>query len=373
MIFMPIVVPFYQSNGLGMTEVMLLQGIYSVSIVILEIPSGYFADVIGRKKTLIIGAVMGFTGFLVYSFSFGFWGFLVAEIILGIGSSFISGSDSALLYDTLLDMKKEKQYIKYEGRITSIGNIAEAIAGTIGGILAGISIRYPYFAQTAIAFIAVPSAILLIEPARHKRMLKMRFRDILNVVRYALIENKELRRNILFSSVIGTSTLTMAWFIQPFFQVIELPIEMFGILWTLLNLTVGLVAAIAYKIEAKIGQVRSIILITLIIPASYLVLSAYQTIYALIVIFLFYIIRGFATPVLKDYIQRMSESDVRATVMSVRNFIIRLNFMLIGPLLGWLTDLYSLKQALFVAGIIFITLATGTMFLFITAIRNPKH
>ena len=97
-----------------MKDVMLLQAIYSVTIVVLEIPSGYLADAVGRKKTLVFGAIMGFFGFLTYSFSYGFIGFLIAEIILGIGQSMLSGADSALLYDTLLDMKKEKEYIKYD-------------------------------------------------------------------------------------------------------------------------------------------------------------------------------------------------------------------------------------------------------------------
>ncbi|RPI41295.1 MAG: MFS transporter, partial [Bacteroidetes bacterium] len=97
MLFMPIVVPFYESNGLSMTDIMILQAVYSVAIVILEIPSGYLADVIGRRKTLIMGSVFGTLGFMTYSLSHGFTGFLVAEVILGIGQSCISGADSAML------------------------------------------------------------------------------------------------------------------------------------------------------------------------------------------------------------------------------------------------------------------------------------
>ncbi len=317
---MPIVVPFYKANGLGMKDVMLLQGVYSITIVILEIPSGYFADVIGRKKTIVIGAFMGFLGFLTYSLSFGFWGFLLAETILGIGQSFISGSDSALLYDTLLDLKREGEYIKFEGRLTSFGNIAEAVAGTLGGLLAAASVRYPYIAQTFVAFLAVPSSLLLIEPSRHKRLLKMRFKDILATVRYALIEDKPLKRNILFSSITGTATLTMAWFVQPFFEHVHLSLQLYGILWTALNLTVGLVALAAYKIEARLGPVHSVLIIATLVPAGYICLYFFHSIYAISILFLFYVVRGFATPVLKDYINRMTVSETRATVLSVRNF-----------------------------------------------------
>jgi MFS family permease len=108
MLYMPIVVPFYVSNGLTMKDIMVLQAIYSIAIVILEIPSGYLADVIGRRKTLILGAVFGTIGFATYSFSYGFLGFLIAEVILGIGQSCISGADSAMLYDSLLERGEEK-------------------------------------------------------------------------------------------------------------------------------------------------------------------------------------------------------------------------------------------------------------------------
>ncbi len=100
MLTMPIIVLFYQENGLSMQDVLLLKGIYSVAVVLLEIPSGYVADIWGRKKSLILGAIFGCAGFVIYSFSYGFSGFLLAELILGIGGSFISGSDSAMLYDT---------------------------------------------------------------------------------------------------------------------------------------------------------------------------------------------------------------------------------------------------------------------------------
>ena len=75
---MPIVVLFYQDNGMGMHEIFLLKAIYSVAIVIMEIPSGWMADVWGRKKTLILGSILGSAGFLMYSFSYGFFAFALA-------------------------------------------------------------------------------------------------------------------------------------------------------------------------------------------------------------------------------------------------------------------------------------------------------
>ena len=54
---MPIAVPFFQSKGLSMQEVFSLQALFAVAVLAMEVPSGYLADRLGRKPTLIIGAV----------------------------------------------------------------------------------------------------------------------------------------------------------------------------------------------------------------------------------------------------------------------------------------------------------------------------
>jgi MFS family permease len=365
MLYMPIVVPFYESNGLSMKDIMLLQAVYSIAIVVLEIPSGYLADVIGRRKTLIIGAIFGTIGFTTYSFSYGFIGFLIAEIILGIGQSCISGADSAMLYDSLLERGEEKKYTRFEGRITSLGNIAEAVAGIAGGLLAGITLRAPYIAQAFVAFIALPAAITLVEPTRKVPLIKAGIMEIVRIARFALFEDRPLRRNILFSAITGTATLTMAWFAQPFFEYTRIDIAWFGLLWTSLNLTVAITSYWSHSLESKLGQRWSILIIALLIPLGYLALGRFHLPSGLIILYLFYLVRGFATPVLKDYINRVTASHIRATVLSVRNFIIRLLFSLTGPLLGWVKDLYSLPQALTLAGIIFLVLTVITAILFI--------
>lgn len=369
MLFMPIVVPFYESNGLSMKDIMVLQAIYSIAIVVLEIPSGYMADVIGRRKTLIIGAVFGTAGFATYSLSHGFTGFLVAEIVLGIGQSCISGADSAMLYDSLLEKDQRDKYTRYEGRITSLGNLAEAVAGILGGLLAGIALRVPYIAQTAISLIALPAAITLREPARKVPMVRASFMEILRIANFALFRDRPLRRNILFSAITGTATLTMAWFAQPFFEYSKIDIVWFGVLWTSLNLTVAVTSYSAHYFERILGRSRSILLIAIMIPAGYLALGRFHEPTGLIILYLFYLVRGFATPVLKDYINRLTSSHIRATVLSVRNFIIRLFFAITGPLFGWIKDLYSLPEALTLAGFVFLVLSIIAALLFISSRR----
>ena len=351
---MPIIIIFYQDNGLKMTDIMLLKSIYSIAVVCIEIPSGYCADVWGRKKTLVLGTSLAFLGFLTYSFSFSFFGFLIAEIVLGLGHSLISGADAAMLYDTLKENSKEDKYLKYEGKITSLGNFSEALAGIAGGLLAAASLRLPFICQTFIAFIGVPAAILLSEPKTTIIKGHRGMKDILYTVKYALVENKQLRWNIIFSSIIGCSTLTMAWFVQPYFTEAKIPLAYFGILWTALNLSVGATSMYAFQANEKYGQMTLSVIIGVGIALGYILSGIWISVYGLATIFAFYLLRGIATPVLKDYINKITDSDIRATVLSVRNFIIRLLFAGIAPILGILTDTVSLSTAMIISGCIFL-------------------
>jgi len=95
-LFVPIIVPFYQANGLSRTQMYLLQSLFALTIVFLEVPSGYFADCVGRKQSILLGAILSTAGFILYSVSYGFFHLLLAEVVLGIGYSFISGADTAL-------------------------------------------------------------------------------------------------------------------------------------------------------------------------------------------------------------------------------------------------------------------------------------
>lgn len=357
MIMLPIVVLFYQEQGLNMFQVIILQAVFSIVVFITEIPSGYLADRIGRKKSIIIGATLGALGLGIFSLSHSFWELLVAEIILGIAAGFISGADSALLYDSLLEIHDEDRYQAIQGKYSALGNFSEGMAGILGGFLALISLRTPVIAQTAIYFLAIPVALSLKEPARHVYAIaEGNMKGMADTVKYALHKNKEVKWLVLYSAFIGTSTFTAVWFIQPIWKETGVPLELFGVLWAMLQFTAGIFSILAHHFSKKIELKWLLTLLFAMSTGAYIVLGLFQGIWMSTLFFLFYIVRGLKTPIINDALNKRIPSHRRATILSIQSLCMRLSFVFIGPYIGWIADIWTFSEAFLMAAIIFAAL-----------------
>ena len=342
MVAMPIIVLFFQEHGLTLTEVMILQSIYSFSVALFEIPSGFIADIFGRKRTIVVSTIFTFIGFLVFSFFGGFYAFAIAQVLVGIGGSLMSGSDSAIIYDTLLETNSENTYTKIEGRSYAIGNFSEAFAGILGGFLAVGSIYLPIYVQTAILFFSIPISFTLIEPKMHKEnKLDRSLKAVLDIVKLAMVDNQKLKWLIIYSSAMGVATLSMAWFAQPFFKSINIPLAYFGILWAALNFSAGITSFNAYQLDKK-NKYKILFYLSLAMPTLFLFLGFNASVFGLIFILLIYLLRGILTPILRNEINENTTSNKRATVLSIRSLIIRISFAISAPILGYIADNYTL-------------------------------
>lgn len=131
-LYIPIIVLFYQDNGLSMAQIMIIQSISSLLIILLEVPSGYFADLFGRKKSLMITGFSATIAMFIFAVGTNFYYFLFANIFWAIAGSFISGADSAFVYDTLKDLNKEDSYKKTWGNIAFYYSVGASFASVIG-------------------------------------------------------------------------------------------------------------------------------------------------------------------------------------------------------------------------------------------------
>lgn len=351
----PIITIFWLSKSLTLTEVFWIQSIFSFAILLFEVPSGYFADKFGRKNSIILGSIFVFLGFLLYGFGETFWHFAFINILLGVGASFFSGADPALLYDTLIELKREKEYQKIESSYFAITGYSEAIAAICGGFLASVHMHESFFVQAGILFFLIPLAFMLKEPKIQKEQIHEKAAGIHKVVKFALNDHKEIKWLIFYAGFLATSIWATAWFAQPFWQHIGVPIALFGVLWASLSGACGIFAPFAPKFEKYLGRKNALISLILFPFLGYLGLGVFQnSLWAIIFFLPFMFAFAVSIPIIKTYINRLTSSNIRATILSVQSMMEKLIFAIVGPFIGWSLDAFSFREAFFISTFFFL-------------------
>lgn len=363
--FVPIMVLFWQDNGLSLTQIMLLQSGYSILTLILEVPSGYYADSVGRKKSIIISSFFLVLSITIYSFSTNFWQFLVAEGIFAFSASFLSGADSAFIYDTLVELKREKEYKKIWGNLMSVSLLSMAAGSIIGGFMAKLGFRYTFFLTIPFVILVIPIAFSLKEPKRYKEIFEKNYlKEIWKILKNVIWQNHRLRWLILYSALIFAFNQSALWLYQPYFELSGLDVAYFGIVFASFQFVAAITARYAHRIEETLGEKFSLISLLFLIGISDLLMSNFIFLFSFSFAFIHQFIRSFKNVVIIDYINREIKSSIRATVLSVENFVRRGLYALLIPIVGWIADIYSLRQALTVLGITTLSVAVIILFVF---------
>ncbi|MBK9125382.1 MAG: MFS transporter [Chloroflexi bacterium] len=103
--------------------------------VVFEVPTGVLSDRVGRKATVVLGALFSTAGIVCYALAQDATLIFIGSVIGGISTAFYSGNNDALLYDLLVDHGKEHQFRDYLGRTSSMFQAAGAVSAVIGGVL----------------------------------------------------------------------------------------------------------------------------------------------------------------------------------------------------------------------------------------------
>jgi MFS family permease len=356
LIIMPVIVPFFQDRGLSQTQIFLLESVIAATIVILELPSGYFADRLGRKNSMFIGVILSCLAYFIYSLDCNFNSLLFANLIMGAGYSFISGADSAIAYESFKAIKLERKYLKYESRVISSSAISQVLASFIGGALGAMSLHYATIGQFVIYLFMIPCVVLLCEPPHSKEIQIHSLKVFIQKTKKILAKRNNTFWLILYFTVTGNMTHTLIWITQPLYQDLGITIEWFGILWAIQYLVLAIFSRYSKQVTDYFGKKESLIAIILIGVTSYFLIYFINSLISLIFILILYALRGLFKPVIIDLLNKSVDSESRATAHSIENLVKKLFYAFLGPLIGISLDHYSVKIAFLVSGFIYLVL-----------------
>ncbi len=155
------------SERFDVASVLQLEALYYACVVLVEVPSGYFSDRVGRRPTLILSAAAtaaAFALFLTAGDAFGI--FALAQIAKAVGYAFLSGTDTSLHYDTLVGLGRGEELAAREARFGRNGFAATAAAAVVAGLVGGFDLRIPYALSLLNAVVLLGFAWRFVEPGR---------------------------------------------------------------------------------------------------------------------------------------------------------------------------------------------------------------
>ncbi|PIN77179.1 hypothetical protein COV16_07135 [Candidatus Woesearchaeota archaeon CG10_big_fil_rev_8_21_14_0_10_34_8] len=362
MFFIPIFTPFLLGEGLTYSQIFMIHFTFGISVLVLEIPVGYLTDRIGRKRALFIGSIIMASALFMYGSVIGFWLFVLAEFVLAIGFSFYSGTYQALLYDSLLHLKKEKLYKKWAGYALAFQRGAEIIASFLVSFIVVFGMKYTFYFSMVPLLISLPVIFLMKEPKIKKEPVGIgHWHHFGKVVKDAYNHPAIFWFSMYFAVFTGTM-LTGIWLFQSLWTEYEIALVSFGLLWVALQVFSGSGSLSAHYLEKKLGLHFSLVIIIILLFLGIILSAILPSPYSLITMCLCMFLWGFSVPVSHDAVNKLVVSSRRATVLSFKSMLMRVFHTIFTLLVAVVLVSFSLSFSLILLAGIFLVISGFSLY-----------
>lgn len=363
---------FWEERGMTIQMVVYAEIIYALTIVLLEVPTGMMADRWGRKRMMVASALLGCSEFVILLFATEFWHFAVVVFLAGIGRSASSGSENALLYDTLQLQGKASSFEKQLGRLNACDLAAAILAALSGSWLAArFDLELNYWLSFGSALIALMLSMLLAEPAAAEGGEGAAAGDKMPFKRYVteslrfFRQNPDVRLVVLSGMVTGTAMVYLYEFWQLYANRLEVPVVFFGALSTAIMLLQLPGSLLAHALAERIGRRTLLIGITAVFAIGFAYAAVSRDVAGMAAMLVVCLFSGVMEPVVSGYLHHRTGSATRATIDSFQSLGANLVSMLAG--LGF--GLFSARYDVF-GGYGFIALLCGIFLVWLIAARR---
>lgn len=355
--------PFFLAKGLSLQEIFLVQALFGLTLSLCELPSGVLADLLGRRRTLILAALcrgLGGTGLV---FLDGFSGMVVAYIFIALGNSLFSGTDIAALSESHRGMSAPKRSLKsYLGTVFFLSFSASTAAALIGAHVAAQSLELAAVVNMIVAWLALPVACSVRETmtapgtAELNQRLHLRvrglFQDIVDLHR----QSRRLRLTLLAMAGYGLAPAIALYTYQGLWLELKFPLEWFGYIFAAQSLVTAFCSRLIEPFYIRFGYQLTLFALAGLTVGAFLLAAAPMIWMAVASVLLVGTVSGFTKVIFNDELNSQIPDRVRATVNSLVNLLTRLLVFVAGPLVGYFAQVHGFAPVFLTLGMAFVGL-----------------
>ncbi|MCK6262750.1 MFS transporter [Vibrio sp. ZSDE26] len=371
--YYPVFTLLYLDYGLTLSQFAMLNVIWAATIVVAEVPSGAFADTLGRKKLVILSSIVMFVEIGMIAVvptddpNLIFFVFLINRILSGLAMALASGADEALAYDTLKERGEEELWprvLQIQLRVTSSVGIFVTLVGAamydvnfMAGIFhtLGLSapestkdlMRIPVYATLFVAMIAIYSAMSMKEKKKalpdNQTTLATTIESLkltTNTAKWVLATPYVLFILLYYSLFEHTSRMFLTMNSQ-YYLAINIPILYFGFIGAGISLLKIILAGQSRRLAESMAPKTFIAVMGIATIATYYWISLGWSIYGVIPALLLIFIIMTMNIFISYHLNKKTKSHNRATVLSFKGLLFNLGYGSIGILYAYYYKLVS--------------------------------
>lgn len=315
----PVLIYYMMHVGkMALADIYIMEAVVLVISIVLEIPTGALADMIGRRKTMLIGALFLLGDIAILGIASNPLMVWISDIVWALGFAFMSGADTSFLYDTLKSLGRGNEYKGIIGRSTCYRLVLIAVCSLFAGYIAEINIRLPLILCLPSMILMVVIVYLFKEPESGNGY---KFRKQLTLMRDGILHaifTPRLLWIVVFSAFIAA--ISKAWFFtyNPYFEKVEISLQYYGYIFFLLNIIAAIFSYNAEKMNAKFSNSQSVAGMVVFLGFPILAMGVFLSQWAISMIFIQNIVRGYFRPFIDHMMHDFIDSEKRATVASVK-------------------------------------------------------
>lgn len=316
-----------------------------LSSAIFEVPTGILSDFLGRKKTLILGALASTLAVVLYAVGGSYLFLLLGAILEGLSRSFYSGNNDALLHDSLKEEGSEKQYHHFLGRLSSMFQLALGVSALVGGFIAQYNFALVFWISVIPQLICFIISLQIKEPKVHQKNESGNVYKHLKEAIYLFLKNPKLRM-LSLSGILGYGFGESSFLFRGAFFASIWPIWAIGLASMLSNFGATIGFYISGKVVDRFGAFKVLLIgstynrfidfvsLIFVTPISPLLMSTTSFHY------------GISSVAKNSLMQKEFSDQQRATMSSLNSFASSIFFAVVSFCLGLLADRLNPVQAL---------------------------
>ncbi len=363
--YYPVFTILFLDYGLSIEQFAILNAVWAATIVCAEIPSGALADLLGRRRLLILTSAtmiceMSLIAFVpLANITLVFWAFLCNRVLSGLAEAMASGADEAIAYDALIKEGNPEHWPRVLAGLMRLQALAGVAAMTIGALVYDpatanrllslltidltlsqqTTMRFPIYLTLVLAVLALLTTMRLQESPRDSHATRATIGSVISLIVQAgrWIATTPLALAIIIFGMFYDHLLRLIITLaSQYFRLIDLPEASFGIIMASFSLLGLVVPKLAQWLVDRFSAAANCCLLGLFLLATLWGLTGFFPRFGVVpmaAVMIGLLLTGFFT---SHYLNRITASAQRATVLSFKGLVFNLAYGLIGLLFALL-------------------------------------